>query len=57
MGKYIEGLLKNASDDLEIKYNKNEGDNYVDIPENRVLVGVMKIGDFAKGNRLTSYCK
>jgi len=44
---YVEGLLKKASDDLEEKHNKKE--HYVDIPENRILVGVMKVGDFAKG--------
>ena len=49
MAQYVEGLLKKASDDLETKYNNSNEDNYVDIPENRILVGVMKIGDYAKG--------
>ena len=47
---YVEGLLKKASDDLEEKHNKKE--HYVDIPENRILVGVMKVGDYAKGTGL-----
>ena len=38
------------SDDLEEKHNKKE--HYVDIPENRILVGVMKVGDYAKGTGL-----
>jgi len=49
MAIHIEGLLKKASDELEQKYNKKEGQHYVDIPENRILVGVMRTGDFAKG--------
>ena len=48
---YVEGLLKKASDDLEEKHNKKE--HYVDIPENRILVGVMKVGDYAKGTGLS----
>jgi len=51
---YVEGLLKKASDDLEEKHNKKE--HYVDIPENRILVGVMKVGDYAKGTGLPLLC-
>lgn len=46
---YIEKLLKNASDELEQEYNIKNNPHYVDIPENRILVGVMRVGDFAKG--------
>ena len=41
--------MKTWKDDLEQEYNVKGNEHYVDIPENRILVGVMRVGDFAKG--------
>ena len=49
MAIYVEQALKTTSDALEREYNIKDNPHYVDIPENRILVGVMRIGDFAKG--------
>ena len=49
MAIYVEKLLKSTSDELEQEYNIKNNPHYVDIPENRILVGVMRVGDFAKG--------
>ena len=43
------GYKKPLTDDLEQEYNVKGNEHYVDIPENRILVGVMRVGDFAKG--------
>ena len=47
--RIISGIKKPLTDDLEQEYNVKGNEHYVDIPENRILVGVMRVGDFAKG--------
>jgi len=49
MAIFVEQALKTTSDALEREYNIKDNPHYVDIPENRILVGVMRVGDFAKG--------
>ena len=57
MAIYVEKLLKSTSDELEQEYNIKNNPHYVDIPENPILVGVMRVGDFAKGFLLLSLRK